>query len=333
MRRSLRDVSDPFTLPERDFRGMFRLSREAGRELLSELLANNPELNIQKRSDAIPFNLRYFTALNFFAHGSYQKPTGENVVVCQSQPSVSRSLKIVVAELLKLSGKYIHFPQTADEIAKAKIEFMQQFAMPGIVAAVDGTHVAIVKPSEAENGHLYCNRKHFYSMNVLAACDANGIFVFADGNYPGSTHDSAIYAMTGLRDLMPNDGASFLLGDSGFPADGCMLTPLTGAETLSGERYNRCHKKTRNIIERTFGVLKMRFRCLLKDRVLHYKVDAAVDIIYACILLHNLCEMRKVQLPDDAVENEDAPGPEEVMTGTQSAIGRRVRDNYIRRYY
>ncbi|CAH1995307.1 unnamed protein product [Acanthoscelides obtectus] len=39
----------------------------------------------------------------------------------------------------------------------------------------------------------------------------------------------------------------------------------------------------------TSGVLKNRFRCLLKDRVLHYAPFRAGQIINATSVLHNMC--------------------------------------------
>lgn len=70
--------------------------------------------------------------------------------------------------------------------------------------------------------------------------------------------------------------------------------------------YNSRHKTVRSIIERCNGLLKMRFRCLLKHRVLHYSPEKASKIINACVLLHNLCIENNIELPDD-VEEQDPP--------------------------
>lgn len=45
----------------------------------------------------------------------------------------------------------------------------------------------------------------------------------------------------------------------------------------------------RALIERCNGLLKMRFRCLLKHRVLHYTPQMACKITNACAVLHNMC--------------------------------------------
>lgn len=71
--------------------------------------------------------------------------------------------------------------------------------------------------------------------------------------------------------------------------------------------YQISQKSIRSIIERCNGVLKMRFRCLFKQRVLHYDPETASKIINACVVLHNLCiehNLPEVHLGDD--EGDDA---------------------------
>lgn len=72
---------------------------------------------------------------------------------------------------------------------------------------------------------------------------------------------------------------------------------------ISEVRYNVKHKHYRNVIERAFGFLKGRFRCLLKHRSLHYTPQTAGRITYACMILHNICT--RSGLNDEYVANED----------------------------
>jgi len=65
-----------------------------------------------------------------------------------------------------------------------------------------------------------------------------------------------------------------------------MTTPTTRAELA----YNAAHMKTRNIIERCFGVLKSRFRCLDKSGgTLLYSAEKTCKIVVAAAVLHNFC--------------------------------------------
>ena len=85
-----------------------------------------------------------------------------------------------------------------------------------------------------------------------------------------------------------------------------LLTPLPQCPENSKEsRYNAAHKGARNVIERLFGVLKSRFRCLLRHRTHHYKPDVAGNIFYAVSILHNICIENNVQLDDEINEDDD----------------------------
>lgn len=80
-----------------------------------------------------------------------------------------------------------------------------------------------------------------------------------------------------------------ILGDSGYPQRPWMMTPILEAADGSPEaNYNLKHRVARVVIENVFGRLKNRWRCLCKDRVLHYKPLKCAQIIQACCVLHNI---------------------------------------------
>ena len=80
-----------------------------------------------------------------------------------------------------------------------------------------------------------------------------------------------------------------ITGDSGYRVEPYILAPIPNAAHGSPEyAYTQSHIKVRNRIERLFGVLKARFRCLRRDRVLHYQPATAAKIVYAYTILHNL---------------------------------------------
>lgn len=93
-------------------------------------------------------------------------------------------------------------------------------------------------------------------------------------------------------------------GDSGYPLRSYMMTPIINANPDTPEsHYTNMHVQTRNIIERTIGLLKARFRCLLVHRVLHYRPKVAASIINACVILHNICNRANIPVPE--LSNED----------------------------
>ncbi|KAJ1210267.1 hypothetical protein NDU88_005633 [Pleurodeles waltl] len=92
--------------------------------------------------------------------------------------------------------------------------------------------------------------------------------------------------------------------DSGYPNLSWLLTPMRNPRTRAEERYNEAHGRTRRIIERTFGLLKARFRCLhLTGGFLYYSPKKVCQIIVACCMLHNLALRRQVPFLQ-----EDEPG-------------------------
>lgn len=98
----------------------------------------------------------------------------------------------------------------------------------------------------------------------------------------------------------------FILGDSGYPLRTWLLTPFNDPEPDTPEyRYNTFHKNTRVKIECCNGVLKSRFRCLLKHRMLHYAPNVACKIISACVVLHNICREHNVPEVEEEIEQFD----------------------------
>ncbi|RVE53078.1 hypothetical protein evm_002175 [Chilo suppressalis] len=97
-------------------------------------------------------------------------------------------------------------------------------------------------------------------------------------------------------------------GDSGYAQRPYMMTPILGAEENSPEgHYNKLHATARNTVERTFSVLKGRFRCLLVHRVLHYHPDTVAKIVIACCVLHNICNragLSAVQMSQAEIDGE-----------------------------
>ncbi|KAG5868342.1 hypothetical protein JTB14_013825 [Gonioctena quinquepunctata] len=189
-------------------------------------------------------------------------------------------------------------------------KFFERFNFPGIVGCIDCTHIAIVPPPANDlvyPGLAFINRKNYHSINCQIVCDADLKIRHINARYPGSVHDAAIWIVSNLREcLLENfhnarDRLTWLLGDSGYPLQPFLLTPIVGADPNTPDgRYTESHVRTRNVVERCIGVLKAYFRCLRKDRVLHYKPDIAAKIIYACAMLHNI--LRERNIIDDDLE-------------------------------
>ncbi|XP_063634615.1 putative nuclease HARBI1 [Cydia splendana] len=256
---------------------------------------------------------RILIALKFFGRGDYQGGVGRDQWVPMSQQAVSDCLRDVTTALNDpgLIHRHMIFPKTQAARAVIKNGFYEKFGIPGVCGAIDCTHVALHRPHEYEE--RFFNRKHFHSLNVQMVCDHENYILNVDASYGGATHDAFIWANSVIRnhfEQLCGTGEIAYLLDSGYPLREYLMTPVDGAAEDSPEgRYNDVQKRARSIIERTFGILKGRWRCLLAARELYYRPDMVGKIVVACSVLHNMCTMARLEPlelePDEIAAEED----------------------------
>ncbi|XP_052755270.1 putative nuclease HARBI1 [Galleria mellonella] len=304
-RRRLRDQSNPFDIDDEQFIKRYRLSKSLVYSLCDEL---RPHMAGSSKSTDLTLETKVLVALSFFATGSYQRPIGDIAGHSIAQPTVSIIIKQItkLLNLPEIQAKYIKFPRTSEERRANIIRFYNKFGMPGVLGCIDCTHVAIVRPTENEERY-YC-RKQYHSLNVQLISNADMEIISVDASYGGATHDSFIWTNHPLRqhlEQLSRNESIWLLGDSGYALRKYMMTPITNTVPGSQEaHYTSVHVRTRNVIERTIGLLKARFRCLLVHRVLHYAPEVAASIVNACVVLHNMTV--KSNIPAPTLTDEDA---------------------------
>ncbi|XP_069061894.1 putative nuclease HARBI1 [Pleurodeles waltl] len=109
---------------------------------------------------------------------------------------------------------------------------------------------------------------------------------------------------------------SVYIGDSGYPNLPWPLTPLRHPTTATEDCFTEAHGRTQQVIERTFGVLKARFRCLhFTGGALLYRPAKVCQIIVACCMLQNLAIRRHISLLD-AKEGAAVPMDDEGDMGS-----------------
>ncbi|XP_050673442.1 putative nuclease HARBI1 [Leptidea sinapis] len=336
-RRRLRQYLFNKQIPDGQFVLNYRLNRSLYEKLCEEII---PLMPPNKNTRGIDPSIKILTALAFYGRGSYQGAVGLNMDGPLAQPTVSKCLKQVTEALNSSSilRTYIKFPQNRQERNFIKESFYEKYGFPGICGCIDCTHIAIVRPQE--NEERFFNRKHFHSINCQVICDANCNIISLDASYGGATHDSFIWQNSEICDHLESltnttDETAILLGDSGYPLRRYLMTPIDGAPDDSPEgHYNAKHKRVRSTIERTFGQLKGRWRCLLAARQLHYKPEMAAKITIACCVLHNMCVqsgLDPVELTQDElhVEAERQRRVNQHVTGPPLEQGQRTRNELI----
>jgi len=86
------------------------------------------------------------------------------------------------------------------------------------------------------------------------------LHVLVIARWRGSPHDSRIW--NNIKEQFEN---GILLSDSGYACTPyIMLTPILNPQNYVERQYNCTHIRARNTIEKLFGQIKQRFRCLLR---------------------------------------------------------------------
>lgn len=89
------------------------------------------------------------------------------------------------------------------------------------------------------------------------------------------------------------------------------MPPFAGGNLTNAQNnFNHWHQKVRNIIERCIGTLKMRFRCLLKERELRYHPTRASNITNACATIHNFLIVNNYNIEEGVDRRNDFNGEE-----------------------
>lgn len=200
-------------------------------------------------------------ALRFYALGTMLISIGDFCGVSKTTASVIvQKVSYAIASLRK---DFIKMPQSVEEMAEGSLAFYNIAKFPRTIGALDCTHVRIQSPG-GENAELFRNRKGYFSLNVQSISSANLKFRNIVARWPGSCHDQTIFNNSVLKmKFERKDYKNYIIiADSGYAATSYMATPLLECRNQVEELYNESIIRTRNVVERHFGVWKRRFPVL-----------------------------------------------------------------------
>ena len=166
----------------------------------------------------------------------------------------------------------------------------------------------------------YINRKDYHSIILQGFVDSKYLFRDIFVGWTGRSHDARVFKNSPLyqeclkRTFLPMDLSRnllgtvvppLLLGDSAYPLEEFIMKPYADRGQLSEEEksFNYALSRSRVVVENVFGRLKGRFQCLSKR--LDTSVGNTVIIVSACCVLHNFCELRNQDFPEEWLQGLD----------------------------
>ena len=161
------------------------------------------------------------------------------------------------------------------------------------MGAIDGVHIEIQAPNTDSKADNF-NRKQHYSINTQATIGANLIFVHDSR----ALQNSSLYKKAEENEILRGPMHEFqgshvrplVIGDGGYPLLSWLMRPFNFSAILTAKqkKINKALSGSTVTVERSFGILKARWRCLLKR--LNAQLENTSDIIICCIVLHNICQ-------------------------------------------
>ena len=247
---------------------------------------------------AIPASQRLMVTLRFLASGDSQ--VSLTYLFRMGKKTISSILSETCRAIHKvLCDKYLNAPTKEEQWHKISQDFVELWQFPHVIGAIDGKHIRIQAPNNS--GSLFHNYKGFFSLQLLAVCDAKYNFIFADVGQYGCNNDCSVLVNSPIGHAIENNTLDipepskvngidrelpyFLLGDEIFPLNSWLMRPYPGNLPEAEQVFNYRQSRARLPIENTFGILSSRFRIFQKPIIA--SVENVQYYVMACICLHN----------------------------------------------
>ena len=89
------------------------------------------------------------------------------------------------------------FPTNPAERRDVMEGFYDIYQIPGVIGAIDGSHIPIIVNPGGANAHRFMNRNGYYSFNCQLVCK-HLLFTNVVCRWCGSAHDSRIFQESNL---------------------------------------------------------------------------------------------------------------------------------------
>lgn len=158
--RIYKERVDPFCLSDIDFKSKYRFAKDTVQYIVGMV---QEELQLDSRGYGTSPQLQVLVALRCWARGEVQDDSGDLLGI--SQPTVSRVCARVARALARCASHIIKMPTNIAEQEKVIRDFKSIRNFPGVIGAIDCTHIRI-KKTGGSLAQYYINRKGYYSLNI-----------------------------------------------------------------------------------------------------------------------------------------------------------------------
>ncbi|OAY74504.1 hypothetical protein ACMD2_17091, partial [Ananas comosus] len=249
--------------------------------------------------------------------------------------TISRYFNNAVCGIVRLKDEYIMLPSSNTAVHPRIRDNLNFHPFKNAIGAIDGTHIpVVVRRSKQERFHC---RKGFTSQNMMAAVSFDHNFVGNDllpiENFDGCAKiEVSLFPKVAMiivlliilsyfqLVIILNIGKYYLV-NSRYTSTDRFLAPYGGeryhisqfdANTRdrvhrnSRDLYNHRHAQLRNVVEKTFGILKKHFKILNVATPFSYKVQCLIAM--ACYIIHNFIRRHHANdsLFSDELDKQDA---------------------------
>jgi hypothetical protein len=234
----------------------------------------------------------------------------------------------------KMYPLWVNPPSTPTEIAQAMKGYTDA-GLPGAICSTDGTRIRqwmcpnnLKQRSTGKEGYP-CRA---FQISVSYKTE----ILHSTPGWDGSTNDVtithydpfllALQEKTKYADveweMVDSDGnvtrqtGCWSLVDGGYPSWEALICPIGNTSDEDGLRWSHWMESLRKDVERTFGIMKQRFR-ILKFGITLQSVEAVDKAWFTCCALHNIL-LHSDEKPDDFQHS--------VRVGSNSVIGARLSE-------
>jgi hypothetical protein len=326
------EVQDPSTEMGKKFRLRFRVPFPVFRELLDLTLKLGFQARPQNaaKTAGVPLEIQVLGVLRVLGRGCCFD--GIEEISNVDEETHRRFFHEFCAKFAKQYYKdYVYTPRNEEEMHAWSSDY-EVMGLPGAMGSTDCVHVKWDRcPVSLSN--LCTGKEGYPTLAFQATVNHKMRFMSCTESFYGSNNDKTICKFDQLTmdiknkvlfqdkefTLYTESGeevrhrGGYLICDGGFMMWRCLMTGYKYYSKFEEAIWSAQMESTRKDVERAFGILKGRFRCL-KLPIVFQKREYIDNIMFTCIILHNmiLTSDGRDQLWEDGVKWDGVDGEHDV---------------------